>query len=390
MKIHSALNFALIGSLMCGTPTLSSAAPLTEATTGLQVDAPKKFTLSYDQSGLYTIKKKKAKTKANFVIGTSPLSTKATADDYIASSDIKVQKYDELSDSILIKGKLGKKSIQVRFRPVGSEMEVITYFGKNGKKKKKRSSKGRTLRTSIQPRVTVREIALLDQIIRSRQGGRVVPLPITIPTRQLVGIDGTSALVPNLPGWTFDARDGIISGGNPTQGIVNLGIPTLVILPGFFNYGVVSSFTTAANALATVWPQQVATLGAQVQVLAIQQIPGTSNWLGGGAYLDSGLFAVRFRFNNRTWDGIFVSGCAPIDFQSWLWYHSYIAVPVNGSQAIANALVNTWSTWDNSNANAARLQDALNTIATTVIPGNPIDPDVFDAIHQKWVDYIRQ
>ncbi len=382
--------FTSLSILLLTSAHTAFAVPQTEEVTGLTIDAPKKFLVGYDDAtGLYTIRKKKSKTRAELLIGTSPLTLQQTADDFISSSGMKVKKYLEQGDSILLKGKLGKKSAQIRFKQSGSELEVIRYYGKKKKKKKKKKRNSR--RSTLYPRLTAAQVRLLDRILATRQGGRIVPLPVTIPTQTLRGTDGTSALVPNLPGWSFDARDGIISGGNPTQGIVNLGIPTLVNYTGsFFNYGVKSDFVDLPTAIANVWPQQVARLnGGTIRVLGVQAVPGTTGWLG-SSYAASGMFTVRFTFNGLTWDALFVSGAAPIDFDSWLWYHSYIAVPVGGSQVIANALVNTWSTWDNSAANATRLQNALNTILTTVVPGNPIDSDVFDAIHQQWVDYIKQ
>ncbi len=383
-------------------PGSALAMPQVESVTGLQVDAPKNYSIQYDGTGTYTIKKKRTKAKATLILGKSPFGAKQTADDYIASSNYKVKKYNQTGDSVLLNGKLGKKKLDVRFRETGGLIEVSTFSGKDkvkkkkGKtkakknKKKKGKKKKKNRRSSGSLRLTAGAIAAFDRIIRSRQGGIVVPLPVTIPTRRLVGGDGTSALVPNLPGWSFDARDGIISGGNPTQGIVNLGIPTLVLFPGtFFTQGVINRGVDPQTAIAEVWPKQVAFVGGgAVRVLAIQQVPGTAGWLGQN--FSSALFAVRFAFNNRTWQALFVSGSAPFDGVSWFWYHSYIAVPEGSSPAIGNALMNTWATWDNTNANAARLQDALNTIATTPLPGNPIDPDVFDAIHQQWVDYIRQ
>ncbi|MDC0358223.1 hypothetical protein OAO01_05345 [Oligoflexia bacterium] len=384
-------------TLVCAT---AWAKTLEDPATGLQVEAPNKYQLTYNGDSTYTIKKKNSKTKANFVIGTTPLSAKLTADDFINASGMAVSKYSELDDSVLLAGKLGKKNVQVRFRPVGEVMEVVTYFGNNKKnkkskkkkkKKKKKGGKKKTARQALSNQVaslTLAEINILDQIIRSRQGGTVVPLPVTIPVRKLTGADGTSAVVPDLPGWSFAAKDGIISGGNPSQGIVNLGIPSLVILPGFPHYGISNSFVSAEAAIAQVWPQAVATLGAQVQVLGVQAVPGTNGWLG-TTFASSGMFGVQFQTLGRTWQALFVSGGVPIDAFSWFWYYSYIAVPVGSSPAIGNALMNTWATWDNSAASAKRLQDALNTIKNTVVPGNPIDPEVFDAIHQKWTDYIR-
>lgn len=364
------------------------AATLTESSTGLTVEAAKKYSIKYNNDGTYTIKKKRSKLKATFTIGISPLSAKGTADDFIATSGAKVKKYQEQNGSVLLTlKKLGKlKNAKVRFRPVGSngEMEVITYTGKKKKKKKKRSARGRNLR------LTAGAIRAFDRIIQSRQGGLRRQLPVTIPTRTIRAFDGTSAVVPNLPGWTFDARDGIISGGNINQGIVNLGIPTLVLFPGqFFNGPVMGAAVPPGQAIANIWPQQAATIGANLRVLSVQQVPGTDGWLGQNFF--SGLFAVRFALAGRTWQALMVSGVAPATDLSWLWYHSYIAIPeVGGSAAIGNALMNTWATWDNTNANAARLQSALNTIATTPLPGNPIDPAVFDAIHQDWVDYIKK
>ncbi|MEZ4754180.1 MAG: hypothetical protein R3A13_07715 [Bdellovibrionota bacterium] len=392
MYTRKFLNFFLTASLILTFSPAVFVKPLTESTTGLSVDAPKKFKLSYS-GGVYTIKKKRSKTKANFIFGKTPLGVKATADDFINTSGMNVKKYSEVDGTVLLKGKLNKKNVQVRFRPVGDEMEFVTYFGKKKKKKKKRALRS----TRASTRITVRDLIALDNIIRSRSGGRRVFLPVNIPMRRITASDGTNALIPNLPGWTGSAgAGGVISAGHPTQGIVTLGVPHLVFYPGTFfaanaqNTNAISNFVTAGNAIAQVWPQQVAKVtGGQVQVLAVQQLPNTNGWLG-PTYFSSGLFAVRFRFNGLVWDALFVSGSTGIDGVSWLWYHSYIAVPVGSSPAMGNALVNSWTSWDNSNANANRFTQTLNTILTTPPPGNPIDQDVFDRIHQKWVDYIKQ
>lgn len=251
------LSLSLLSAFFA-TPLLAK--PLTESETGLTVDAPKKYTLSHVGDGLYRLKKKGSKNRADFVIGRSPFDAEGTADDYIESSGMKVKKYQRLSDSVLLTGKVKKKATTVRFRPVGDQMEVVTYFGKNKKKKSKKKKRNRrrsATRTPETASLTLGQLRVLDRIIRSRQGGNVVPLPVTIPSRQVVGQDGTSALVPNLPGWQAFANDGIISAGHPTQGIANLGIPTLVGVPGSFFQGVTNRLVPADLAIAEIWPKQI-------------------------------------------------------------------------------------------------------------------------------------
>jgi hypothetical protein len=84
-----------------------------------------------------------------------------------------------------------------------------------------------------------------------------------------------------------------------------------------------------------------------------------------------------------------VSGATPGPLwpSSWVYYYSMIGVREGGPGGIGPALMNTWATWDNSTANAARLRQTLATIASTRV--TPIDPTVFDRLHQDWVDYIR-
>jgi len=348
---------------------------LVEPETGLQMEAAGRFRLLHQGEGVYMLRRGRM-FRARFVIGKSPFDARRTAEDFVDFTSMRVSRFIEREDHVLVRGRNRQGPVAIRFRPLGGGLiEVATMTGRRNPDRQLNRSLARNAnrRPPLFLRISPRQIRQLSDILASQQGGRVIPLPVQVPVQTLTG-PGTSAVVPNLPGWNFQANDGIVSGGHPTQGIVNLGIP-------------VANFVTAdpAQAIFQLWPQFMASNGASIQVLGVRFIPNTGGWLGAG--FNSGMFTVRFRFNGLDWDALFVSG---VSTTNPLWYHSYVGVPVGSSPAIGNALMNTWATWDPSAAAQQRLQNALLTVLTTVIPGNPIDPTVFDRLHRDWTAYIRQ
>lgn len=355
---------------------------LTDPETGLTVQAPKGYKLS-SKNGVYTLKGKNS--TARFMMARSPYNLGKTVDSYIKLAKIRNARRTKRGSTEEVSGTLGARSVIVNFKASGGIVDIVTYSSNP-----RPSRRVAAARTSAA--VTIPDILNLQRIVRSRRGGRSVPLNLTIPMRSFVAPDGgSSALVPNLPGWSFAGGGGVITAVHPRQGIASLGVPVAVSVPGFFGSPPISQFVRPDVAIAQVWPQYAQVYAnAQVQVLSVSFIPGTEGWLGGNGL--SAMFAVRFLLNGAPWQAMFVSGSFLVPDLSigWYWYHSYIAVPENGPGGIGAALMDTWASWDNSGAAEARLRSALRTVLTTRVDGYPIDPDVFEKTNNAWSEYIRQ
>lgn len=357
------------------------AATLVDPTTGLTVTAPKGYKLS-NNNGVYTVKGPHSSVR--FIRGRSALNIAKTVDSFVKLAKIKRASKAKKGSAYKVTGTLSNKPILAQFKPSGEFIDVAIF--KAGSAKKKNAAL-RELRADV----TIADVLALQRIVASRRGGITLPLPVTIPMKQFVAPDGgSSALVPDLPGWSYSGGGGVISGANANQGIVNLGIPVAVSIPGFFGDPPSSNFVNSAQAIASVWPQYALRFyGAQVQVVGISEVPGTRGWFGIGT--DSALYAVSFKLNGASWQALMSSWSTTIPGLSigWYWYHSYIAVRVDGPGGIGAALINTWSSWDNSGASQARLNDALNTLLSIRVTGYPIDPEVFQKAADDWDEYIR-
>jgi hypothetical protein len=363
------------------TPAFSDT--LTEPSTGLTLNAPKGYKLTSTAPGMYKLSK--GKLYVRFMLANSPLNLSDTIKSFVKISKIKNSVTTKVSSKKRrVSGQLKGKSVVVEFISKNGLLDIAMYGGSSSRRSPS------VLEPSARA-VTVADIARLQAFLRSRQGGIQVPLQVQIPMRRFVAPDGgSSALVPALPGWSYSGGGGIIQASNFTQGIASLGVPVVVSRPGFGGSPPISEPRFPDAAIAVVWPQYVNVVaGAQVQVVSVQQVPGTEGWLGPNFL--SALYAVRFNFNGRVWQALMLSGCFDMGSSiGWGWYHSYIAVPVGGPGGIGAALMDTWRTWDNSVASQQRLNQALQTILTTRVNGYPIDPDVFEKAAHDWDDYIRQ
>ncbi len=360
----------------------TSARVLTDKATGLKVKAPSGFRLKAS-GGIYTVTNGHQYVK--FVLAHSSVGVSETTKEYIRLSALKKAKKKKKGSTFVVTGKLKGKPVQVEFKAKGANVSIATYGG---------LSTGRASRSRVPlaTPVTVADILTLKRIVASRRGGVVVPFSVPIPMRRLVGQDGTSAFIPDRPGWTGSANGGVVFAANANEGIVELGVPQYVNVPPQNAYGAPVSFIVpAGQAIVNVWPQYAAMAGASVRLLAVQEVPGTEGWLGSFAY-SSGMYAIRFTLLGRTWSGLMVSGVfsVQLDNVAWSWYHSYVAVPDNGVPGMGAALLNTWATWDNSAASQARLNQALATVLSTRAGGGPIDPEVFQAAADNWSAYIRE
>lgn len=349
----------------------ADAKTLKDKKTKLKVKAPAGFRLK-SKNGIYTVTNGNAYVK--FIRGRSPLSTKGTAQAYMKDAKIKKAKLKKKGKRYFVTGKLKGKEVTVEFRPKGKLLDVITYGVKRGRLAlRSRNVSSRAIQPAAPLRlVTVGQIlGQLQRIANSRRGGTVLPLPVTVPLRRFTQ-GGATALVPDLPGWQYSGAGGAISGGNVNQGAFGFGL--------FWPFG--GPLLTPDQAIIQAWPA----LAPGLTVTGLAQIPGTEGWLGFN-YL-SAMYAVRFNLAGRSWQGLILSGTTDPGI-GFSWYQSYVAVPDNGPGGIAQALLNSWASWDPSQNANARLNQALRTVLTTVIPGNPIDPEVFDRAQQAWVEYIR-
>ncbi len=357
---------------------------LTDPQTGLTVSAPKGYSLKFS-NGAYTLRK--GKNYARFMLARSPLSLKDTASSFAKLSKISVKKRSNSSKSVTIEGKLKKRSVKVVFKQVGSFVDIVTYGTLSSSKQVTEGGAGYPLRPEA---ITAQDIAQINRVLNTRRGGITVPLQVTIPmVRRTAPDNGSSALVPNLPGWSFSGGGGVVAGGNANQGLYSLGVPVVVGLPGF-GAAVQSNPVGPDVAIVQVWPQYAAvTSGAQVQVLQVRELAGTAGWLGPNFL--SAMYAVRFVLNGRVWVSLMVSGVFDMGSSiGWGWYQSFIAVPEDGPGGIMPALLQTWASWDNSNASAARLAQAVSTLASIRVNGFPIDPKVFEKTANAWSEYIRE
>ena len=346
---------------------------LKDKKTGLKVNAPKGYRL-IAKNGVYKVTDGDAYVK--FMRAYTPLSAKALAKQFKKKSKIKKSKLRKKGKKFVLNGKLKRKQVTIEFQPKGKYVDIVTFGRKKGRLLSQPLEPVTAMAIQSDPAAFATIADVLNQlrsIAASRRGGRVLPLPVNLPMRQF-SAGGATALVPNLPGWTHDGAGGALSGGNPTQGTYGLGL--FWPLNGFVP-------VNSEAAIFQAWP---AISGNAVQVIAVARIPNTTGWLG--ANFDSAMYTVRFRLAGRTWQGLMVSGSTVIGSTFW-WYQSYVAVPEGGPGGIAQALLNTWASWDPSSAATARLNQAIRTILTTVVPGNPIDPEVFDRTVEDFTDYIR-
>jgi hypothetical protein len=240
--------------------------------------------------------------------------------------------------------------------------------------------------------LTAAEVAQLRQLVRTARGGTAITLRSGIPLRKFTAPDGgSSAFVPDRRGWQFGGGGGVVEGVNLAEGAFAFGVSFPVIASSLFPLPpgtITGPLVDAGTALRTVYPAFIATLGVDVQIGQVAVVPGTQGVLGPG--FNSAVFTVSLTLNGAPFQGIFTAGSAPIDGSIWQFYYSNVMVRRGADPRLGPALMETWASWDPSADARRRIAQTLQTIRTTPIPGNPIDADVFDEAHAKWVAYIRQ
>ena len=337
-----------------GAPSLE-AKKLSHRGTGFKVQAPSGFKLKA-RKGIYRISK--GRESVTLMRLHSPLSVAETAKSFVKDSKMKRPRTKRKGKKgAIVTGTLKGKAVLVEFKQKGAYVDVAKYIP--AKRGAKRSAK-------LVPAVTLADVAILRRIVNSRRGGIVAPLQVTVPMRRFTQ-GGASAMVPNIPGWVYSGAVGGLDGGRPDQGsfALGIGIPMLGYVP-------------SNQCITNVWPS----LAPGLAVTGIAPVPGSAGSLGPS--FESAFYNVRFTFQGRTYQALFLSGS-----NHSLFYYSYIAVAVGGPTGIGPALLDTWRTWDPTPALNARLNQITQTILTTPIPGNPIDPKVFDERQAAWTEYIR-
>jgi hypothetical protein len=171
--------------------------------------------------------------------------------------------------------------------------------------------------------------------------------------------------VPDEPGWMTGGVNGAIEAANPMRGEMHLGIPAVVCLPGGMTaqmapmYGwVVAPYMPAGPAVQHVW----------LQLRNMLEPGGAYNWLqidgahpmNWGPPFDVGLFQIRFRRGNVTWEGAILVATTPLpNDDRWLFYYSQVAVPESDDGSVYQALLTAWKEYDSSKAQANQTAAAL-------------------------------
>jgi hypothetical protein len=376
-------------------PAPAGAKTLREPTTGLTLKAPKGYKLKY-RNGVFSLTTKGR--YAQFMTIHSPLTLSGTGDAMLAGiKATKVKGKKVTNTQFKASAKVSGRPVVLRLTQAGANTQVVVFGG---------SGKGRAAAAMAEAlgQPTVRsaalnagQIAALDRILRTRTGEPVRRINVGIPFKhyQAPVNNGASADVPDLPGWDYMGTDtGYLAGGHPTDGFFELGGFIFVNYPSApFPY---PQFPTAAmpqpdGALQNVWPAWKKLSGNNDIVFQqIVPIAGTEGSLGPGFV--SQMFEALFTVGGHPLRGVFNIGVSD-NAGSWLtWglYFSCAAEAVDGPSGILQALFHTWGSWNNSAASVARVQSALQTIASTrPIGGGPIDPDVFQNAADNWSEYIR-
>lgn len=236
---------------------------------------------------------------------------------------------------------------------------------------------------------TASDLALLRRLVASANGGRTLRLPGGIPLKRFVAPDGgSSALVPDLPGWNYGGGGGVIEGARANEGIFAFGVTFPVGVPGS-GYPIEAPPSDAATALRTVIPRFLQRANISLQLQQVQLFPGSQQVLGPN--MNSGFFAVRGVIGGVPADGVFLVGTFQADPSFWNVYYSFVAVRRGGDPRLGAALLDTWASWDPSANQAQRRNQTIATIlSTTFSGGGPIDQEVFNEAAAKWSAYIRE
>lgn len=361
----------------------ATAKTLTDKQSGFRVNAPRGFSMKA-RSGVYTITNGRVFVRVMVTNAGAGAQTVGKASARAAGGKILRSSYNKRSRRYSADIAIGPK--QYRLQVVDQNGgAVVSLMGKGRRPAMGRST--RAGRTRAGEFIGVADIARLAAIVNSRRGGTVIPLNVPFPSRvfQAPVNNGASAVVPNLPGWTYGGTDtGYLYGSHPRFASFELGGLALMNYPGSISPypGIPSVSPTTPDsllqALALSKAQQTNLQFQQVQIIAQGHLTSPI----------SGMYLARFTANGRPGSGIF--SVSNIDNGlAWYLYYSYIAIDGAAPGGTFDSLVNTWATWNNSDASRARLGNALRSVLTTQAGGGPIDQDVFEAANEKWSQYFR-
>lgn len=341
-------------------PVDAEAKKLKHGPTGFSATAPSGFRLKAS-NGIYSIKK--GRDSATVMKVSSPLDAKGVARSFISGARMKQSRVSGGGARVVVTGNIGSKATYVEVLGSGPVFTVKKYVTTLRGKKSKQAR-------ALSP-LTLGDIALLRRIGNSARGGIVSPFQIDIPMQRFTQ-GGATALVPNIPGWSYSGVGGAIDGSRPGQGFFSLGI---------YFPSQASSFDPGQT-IVNDWPRISGNT-----ILGIQIIPGTGGILG--SPFNSATYMVRMSSAGVSYDAIMTSGVVsnPNGF-GIDWYFSVIAVRTGAFPGLGNTLSQTWATWDASANRASRIASTIATIRST--PTVAIDRDVFDRIQSAWVSFIRQ
>ena len=189
----------------------------------------------------------------------------------------------------------------------------------------------------------------------------------TIPLRAFHSQDGgSSALVPDEPGWQFNGGNGAVQGINPQRGSFLLGYSASVFIPESAPGPIPASFLqgsymNAATALMNIIPQ----LSPDVSNVQIREVVRDGVL---PTYSSSALFRFDYSVNGRRWTGGAIVGTDdPSKYGNLVWkfYYSGIGVPVGSDPAVGAGLMKVWGSWDPSAAIARATSAQLKLINET-------------------------
>lgn len=376
----------ILGAAVFGASS-AEAKRLVDRPTGLVLQAPAGFKLK-GKDGFYKLSGRGM--TVSFARGLSPVGVPQTGDLLVKASGGravgKVKKTSRLyAATIRVKGKPYRLSVRKR-----GKMVDVALFGT-----------GRKMAMALAPRASVavlspaqlQQMAALERILNTRRGGANALLNVPVPMRLAQTSDnGARALVPALPGWVTSGGGGLMAVENSRFGFGWFGFtyspytpaaasaftlpPGSVIVPPSADPGVM---------LAQFFPQYAATLGVNWQFTAIQLLPGSQGILG--PTIPSALYAMRFRFNGRPFQAVFVFGILNYSTYFTQLYFSGVAIDAAAPGGISNALVRSWASYSGEVGFRERLSTGLDLIANG--KDATLTPSRFRAGASTWIDLVQ-
>lgn len=375
----------------------SSYKTLRHKKTKFRVKAPKGFKLKYKR-GVYVISKGSARVSYSLLKSNATPTAAGNALAEQAGATVLKKKEGEKRWTATLERKGQKDYVTVKRR--GKKLVTTTYGLKKGKSKsKKKKSTGNTASIAAIPMATLRRIA------NAARGGRAVDLPrgnVQVPVAPIAlkaytAPDGkATGQVPAEAGWWFSGANGAIEGYHDTRGEFILGLPALIAIPGsglcqaYPNTPCVENdYLNPDDALRQVYPRfrafapGAAESNIQITEIHPRNLPGFT----------SALYIATFDHGGTPWTGAFLVGTTPYAYSgTWLMYLSMIAVPNTDDSSVAQALLQTWQSWDPSAAVEERMRNTRTDIqATTEIiqSVNNFRQRVYDKTNENWDRYIR-